>query len=44
VVALLDDPDRRRKMGDAGRASVATRYGVERLVGDIDAMYRELLH
>jgi glycosyltransferase involved in cell wall biosynthesis len=44
VVALLGDRDRRRRMGAAGREAVVTRYGVERLVADIDALYRELLH
>jgi glycosyltransferase involved in cell wall biosynthesis len=44
VVALLGDRARRLKMGEAGRESVVGRYGIERLVGDIDALYQELLH
>jgi len=44
VAALLNDPDRRRRMGDAGRALVVARYGLDRLVADVDALYRELLH
>ena len=40
---LLSDPIRRRAMGAAGRQAVASRYGVGRLVDDIDALYRELL-
>jgi glycosyltransferase involved in cell wall biosynthesis len=43
VATLLADRDRRRLMGDAGRQSVAARYGLDRLVGDVDALYRELL-
>jgi hypothetical protein len=30
-------------MGEAGRARVLPRYRVERLIDDIDALYRELL-
>jgi glycosyltransferase involved in cell wall biosynthesis len=44
VAALLHDTDRRRRMGDAGRALVVARYGLDRLVDDVDALYRELLH
>jgi glycosyltransferase involved in cell wall biosynthesis len=44
VTTLLANRDRRRLMGGAGRQSVVTRYGVDRLVGDVDALYRELLH
>ena len=44
VVTLLADRDRRRLMGEAGRRSVVARYGVARLVDDIDHLYRELLH
>jgi glycosyltransferase involved in cell wall biosynthesis len=44
VVALLNDRERRRRLGAAGRALVVARYGLDRLVGDVDALYRELLH
>ena len=44
VCALLADPARRRRMGEAGRRSVVARYGLERLVNDIAACYRELVH
>ncbi len=40
---LARDPELRRRMGAAGRERVIPRYRVERLVGDIDALYRELL-
>ena len=43
VSTLLSDPQRRRAMGERGRASVVTRYGIDRLVDDVDALYRELL-
>ena len=44
VTALLADADRRRRMGQAGRALVVSRYGLDRLVTDVETMYRELLH
>jgi starch synthase len=43
VETLLGDPARRRAMGDRGRAAMVTRYGIDRLVTDIEALYRELL-
>jgi glycosyltransferase involved in cell wall biosynthesis len=43
VTQFLADPRRRRETGERGRASVVARYSVDRLVGDIDALYRELL-
>ena len=43
VTMLLGNPPLRRTMGERGRASVVARYGIDRLVGDIDALYRELL-
>jgi glycosyltransferase involved in cell wall biosynthesis len=44
VAALLADPDRRRRIGAAGRALVVARYGLDRLVTDVETMYQELLH
>ncbi|HEY7380439.1 MAG TPA: glycosyltransferase family 4 protein [Gaiella sp.] len=41
--AIAHDPDRRTRMGEAGRSRVLTRYAVSRLVDDIDALYRALL-
>jgi glycosyltransferase involved in cell wall biosynthesis len=43
VLALLGDPERRQRMGEAGRRSVLDRFSVERLVDDIDRVYRELV-
>jgi glycosyltransferase involved in cell wall biosynthesis len=40
---LLDDPAARRRMGEAGRAHVRRRFGSERLVRDIRALYGELV-
>ncbi|HEY1317927.1 MAG TPA: glycosyltransferase family 4 protein [Gaiella sp.] len=41
--ALAADPALRTAMGEAGRARVLERYAVDRLVRDVDALYRELL-
>jgi glycosyltransferase involved in cell wall biosynthesis len=43
VAALLHDPLKRRAMGERGRASVVARYGLDRLVDDVDRLYRDLL-
>jgi glycosyltransferase involved in cell wall biosynthesis len=43
VSTLLGDSERRRRMGADGRAQVAARYGINRLVTDVEALYRELL-
>jgi glycosyltransferase involved in cell wall biosynthesis len=40
---LARDPERRAAMGAAGRERVLERYAVDRLVDDVDALYRELL-
>ena len=42
VTTLLADPERRRQMGAAGRALVVARYGLDRLVTDVEALYRGL--
>jgi glycosyltransferase involved in cell wall biosynthesis len=44
VSTLLTDADRRRRIGAAGRALVLARYGLDRLVTDVEMLYRELLH
>ncbi len=40
---LARDPDLRARFGQAGRERVLKRYAVDRLVEDVDALYRELL-
>jgi glycosyltransferase involved in cell wall biosynthesis len=43
ISRLAGDPELRRRMGDRARQHVLRRYPVERLLSDIDALYRELL-
>lgn len=43
LAQLACDPDLRTRMGAAGRESVLRRYAVQRLVDDVDALYRSLL-
>jgi glycosyltransferase involved in cell wall biosynthesis len=43
LAELAADPERRASMGAAGRERVLERYAVERLVDDIDRLYRSLL-
>jgi glycosyltransferase involved in cell wall biosynthesis len=40
---LARDPALRARMGKQGRERVLPRYSVERLVGDVDELYRSLL-
>lgn len=40
---LARQPERRAEMGRTGRERVLRRYAVERLVDDVDRLYRELL-
>ena len=40
---LARDPERRLRMGAAGRERARARYGVARLVEDVDRLYAELL-
>jgi glycosyltransferase involved in cell wall biosynthesis len=40
---LARDPELRRQFGERGRELVVPRYRVERLIDDVDALYRELL-
>jgi glycosyltransferase involved in cell wall biosynthesis len=40
---LARDPALRERMGEAGRGRVLPRYAVERLVDDVDRLYRSLL-
>lgn len=43
LALLARDPARRAEMGAVGRAHVLERYAVERLVDDVDLLYRSLL-
>ena len=43
IAAMASDAQRRDEMGLAAREHVRTRFSAERLVGDIDSLYRELL-
>ncbi|MBI4635711.1 MAG: glycosyltransferase family 4 protein [Candidatus Rokubacteria bacterium] len=43
MLTLLADPERRRDMGLAGRKRVYPAFSVERLVGDMDRLYTDLL-
>jgi glycosyltransferase involved in cell wall biosynthesis len=40
---LARSPERRRTLGEAGRRHVLARYSVDRLVDDVDELYRSLL-
>jgi glycosyltransferase involved in cell wall biosynthesis len=43
LALLARDPALRERMGEAGRRRVLPRYAVERLVDDVDRLYRSLL-
>jgi glycosyltransferase involved in cell wall biosynthesis len=43
IVRLLDHPEAARRMGEAGRRHVFPRLSIDRLVGDLAALYREVL-
>jgi glycosyltransferase involved in cell wall biosynthesis len=43
LARLAADPELRARMGAAGRERVVSRYAVERLVDDVDRLYRSLL-
>jgi glycosyltransferase involved in cell wall biosynthesis len=43
LARLAGDPALRRRMGEEGRARVLPRYAVDRLVDDVDRLYRSLL-
>lgn len=44
VLEILPDVERRRRMGEAGRAFAAANFPVGVMVGRINAVYRELVH
>jgi glycosyltransferase involved in cell wall biosynthesis len=43
IVQLLADPERRRKLGEAGRRRLTETFGVERMARATEAVYDELL-
>jgi glycosyltransferase involved in cell wall biosynthesis len=43
VHTLLADASRRRAMGERGRTTMLSRYGIDRLVDDVESLYRKLL-
>ncbi len=43
LAELALDPELRARLGESGRAYVRERYSVERLVDDVDRLYRSLL-
>jgi glycosyltransferase involved in cell wall biosynthesis len=43
LVELARDPELRRRLGAAGREHVSARFGAQRLLADVDALYAELL-
>jgi glycosyltransferase involved in cell wall biosynthesis len=43
LARLAADPELRQRMGAAGRERVLSRYAVDRLVDDVDRLYRALL-
>jgi glycosyltransferase involved in cell wall biosynthesis len=43
LVTLARDPELRERLGAAGRERVLPRYAVDRLVDDMDRLYRSLL-
>jgi glycosyltransferase involved in cell wall biosynthesis len=42
IAHLAADPDRRARLGEGARRRVRERFSVSRLIGEIDALYREL--
>jgi glycosyltransferase involved in cell wall biosynthesis len=42
VARLCDNPEERRRLGDAARSEVAARFGVQRMIDEFSALYREL--
>ncbi len=43
ILELLNDPVRARAIGEAGRVLVREEFGVERMVAQTAALYREVL-
>ena len=43
ILALFGGPERRVRMGQAGRRRVYPAFGIQRMLGDINRLYQELL-
>jgi glycosyltransferase involved in cell wall biosynthesis len=43
LAQLAEDPDRAARMGEAGRERLRRQFSVEKMVGDTELLYRELL-
>lgn len=43
VVRLIQDPEKRGRLGHAGRADVLERFSIDRLVQDLNTLYSDLL-
>ena len=43
ITAMVMDPERCRRMGEAGRKRVYPAYTADRLVRDVESLYEELL-
>jgi glycosyltransferase involved in cell wall biosynthesis len=43
LARLADEPDLARQMGEAGRARLRRQFSIEKMVGDTELLYRELV-
>ncbi|MBI4054734.1 MAG: glycosyltransferase family 4 protein, partial [Elusimicrobia bacterium] len=43
ICTLLENPEKRLEFGESGKKDVLKRFGIERLVADLDGLYRRLL-
>jgi glycosyltransferase involved in cell wall biosynthesis len=43
MITLLNDPERARRYGEAGRARVLAEFGIDRLASETATLYRQLL-
>jgi glycosyltransferase involved in cell wall biosynthesis len=42
MIQLLKDPSRRKALGELGRKDILARFGIERLVADLDGLYTQI--
>lgn len=43
IIKLMGQPDRRKRMGEAGRARVRERFSIKRMVSETEALYERLV-